>query len=308
MKVIYSPGKLKKVIDNAVLAIGVFDGMHLGHQKLIRRSIALARKNRGKAVVLTFHPHPVQVLRPETYLPYIVSVPYRLKLIAETGVDICVLEKFTKKFSQLTPQKFVENYLLGFIRPKVIIVGEDFRFGSDREGDLSTFRRLGRRWGFKVNAVTSLKGSQKKIGSTLIRKEIAAGHLTKAEKMLGRPVSIMAKVVRGKSRGRILGFPTANLKLDAEVLPPLGVYAVKVLIEGKRCKGMANIGHRPSFEPTNSPITVEVHLFDFDRNIYGSEIVVEFIKKIRQERKFNSPESLIDQLRKDQKKALLLLK
>ena len=308
MKVIYDVGKIKKVIRKAVLAIGIFDGMHLGHQKLIARCCAQARKIKGKSVVLTFHPHPVQVLRPEIYLPYIVSVPYRLQLIEQMGVDLCVLQEFTKKFSKLTPKEFIENYLLKFIYPAEIIVGEDFRFGNNRLGDLTVFKELGKRQGIKVSAVSALRGASKKIGSTSIRREIAKGNLMQARKLLGRPVSIVGTVVKGEQRGKSLGFPTANILPNGEVLPPLGVYAVKIRYHNEIFKGMANLGRRPTFRSKANVVNIEVHVFDFDRNIYDKDITVEFIKKIRHERAFFTRAALIKQLKKDELKAKAFLK
>jgi len=308
MKVIYDTGKIKKVLRKAVLIIGVFDGIHRGHQQLIRTAVRKARRWNAKTILLTFYPHPVQVLHPEIYLPYISSLKYRLKLIEELGVDVCIVQSFTKSFSRMTPASFIKDYLFTFIQPQVIFVGDDFRFGKDRSGSLEDFQALGGTFGFQVHAVKALKGGRRKIGSTIIRREIAQGNLKKAAAALGRPVSIFGQVVTGDRRGKTLGYPTANIFPDGEVLPPLGVYAVHVVIEGKKYGGMANLGRRPSFGGSMNPVNIEVHLFDFHRNIYGRNILIQFLKKIRNEKAFSSKEQLIAQLKRDELNVKKILK
>jgi len=305
MKVIYGIGKVPKKIQNAVLAMGVFDGLHLGHQQLIRRAIKQAKAINGQTLVMTFHPHPVHVLRPDAALPLIVSLSHRLKLIEDMGVAKCIVINFTKQFAKLSPQKFIKRYFVDHICPKEIFVGEDFRFGKDRGGGLNCFKMIGQKYGFKVNDVkhVNLKESRGKIGSTLIRQLIIDGKLKQAEKLLGRKISVMGKVVKGDSRGKILGFPTANILPENEVVLPLGVYAVKVLLKKKWYHGMANVGQRPSFQPSSNAVHTEVHIFDFNRNIYGQNIFMEFTKKIRSEKIFPTQESLISQLKRDEHKA-----
>lgn len=300
MKVIYGIGRAKKKYNNAVLAIGVFDGVHLGHQELIVKAVNKAKAKNGQAIVMTFAPHPVKVLKPEIYLPYIVSIPHRLKLIESLGVSVCIIVRFTKQFAALTPEKFIKRYLIEHIGPEEIVVGEEFRFGIGRVGTIEYFRDAGLKYGFTVDPIPPINGANGKIGSTAIRKLIAVGQISAAAEYLGRYVSLLGKVKKGDGRGKTLGFPTANIALNEEVLPPVGVYAAYVRIAEKTYKAMANIGHRPTFNDKSSPISLEVHIFDFKNNIYGKEILVEFVKKIRNEKEFKDINSLISQLKIDE--------
>ena len=300
MKIIYGIGGVKKPFKKAVLAIGVFDGLHRGHQILIQRAIREARKIQGEAVVMTFFPHPVNVLHPEINLPLIVSLKHRLKLLADLGVDACLVIHFTKSFSRLTPEQFIQRYLLNGIRPKEIFVGDDFRFGQNRTGTLDYFQEVGKHFGFKVNIVQSTRGGQKTASSTSIRQLISEGNLSRVGQLLGRRVSIMGTVTKGEARGQTLGYPTANIDPEGLVIPPLGVYAVYVMIGPKKFSGMANVGVRPSFKSHNNRVNVEVHIFNFHKNLYSREIVIEFIKKIRDEKFFNTKEKLIQQLEQDE--------
>ncbi len=305
MKVIYGIGQVKKKFKNAVLAIGVFDGLHIGHQALIKKAVARAKAIKGQALVMTFAPHPVHVLRPEIFQPLITPMDYRLKLIEEFGAAACIVVRFTKRFAQLTPQKFIQRYFIDRIQPKEIFVGNDFRFGHGRSGTLDYFSKTAKDNGLKVNPVETvpLNGEKgKKIGSTHIRHLIHDGKLENVHKLLGRPFSLMGHIVRGDKRGQTLGYPTANLHPDVskQILPPLGVYAVIIRIGQKTYHGMANVGRRPSFKTPKSAITVETHIFDFSKDIYGQEIIVLFYKKIRNEKKFPSKECLIRQLKKDE--------
>lgn len=300
MKVIYNVGNMKKVFNKSVLAIGVFDGLHRGHQKLIRAAIEKAKDVKGEAVVMTFHPHPAQVLRPDIETPYIISLPYRIKLIEKLGGAYCIVINFTKSFSKLSPKKFIEEYLMRNLRPIEIFVGDDFRFGKGRTGSVEYFKELGSKFGFHVNAVHHVKGDSKKISSSQIRQFIKQGQLYKAGIQLGRPVSIMGKVVKGDGRGKLLGYPTANIFPENEVLPPNGVYAVNVLLDGKKYQGVTNIGIRPSFkEDSLNPLNIETHIFDFNRQIYGKEIILEFIQNIRKEKIFKGSSELSSQITKD---------
>lgn len=300
MKVIYELGSFKKSIKNVVLVIGVFDGLHLGHQALIRRAVAKARAINGKVVAMTFSPHPVHVLHPEIKIPLIVSLSYRLKLLEEQGVDICFVVRFTKQFSCQTPEKFIKRYLIEHIQPKDVFVGDDFRFGQNRSGTLDYFSEAGRENGFSVHPIHPIRENKvSKISSTHIRQLISSGNLSQARKLLGRDVSIRGIVVRGDDRGKSLGYPTANMIPENEIIPPMGVYAVKVVLGKKIFYGVANVGQRPSFGKKDNRIIVEAYIFNFHRQIYGKVIIVEFIKKIRNERFFHSREKLVQQIQKD---------
>jgi len=308
MKVIYGIGKVKKVFKNTVLAIGVFDGLHIGHQKLIKAAVKKAKLLGGPAIVMTFSPHPVQVLKPDNYLPFVISLPHRLKLIERLDVMACVVVHFTKQFSQLAAGEFIKRYLVDRINPMEIFVGNDFRFGKDRGGTLEYFKESGRKYGFKVNTVFPVKGGRTKIGSSRIRRLIINGKLHSAKNFLGRNVSVMGKVVRGQQRGKGLGFPTANIFPENAVVPPVGVYVAYIVIDNKRFEGMANVGRRPTFHRKNNNINVEVHIFDFKRTLYGKEVTVEFVKKIRNEKEFAKKEKLIAQLKRDEIKSRAILK
>ena len=222
-------------------------------------------------------------------------------------MDGCIVVPFTQRFSQLSPAGFIEEYLVEFVRPREIFVGDDFRFGQNRRGTLDDFQEAGKRYGFHLNVMPSIKGGRGKISSTDIRRYIAEGRLKRAERFLGRSVSLMGVVQKGDGRGKKFGFPTANIYPEKLVLPPLGVYAVRVRIGEKIFYGMANMGRRPSFPAVKPRIYLEVHIFHFRESIYGEEIIVEFARKIRRERTFPSQDCLIEQLKKDEIKAKKIL-
>lgn len=308
MKVIYGPGRDKNAFKNVVLVIGIFDGIHRGHQALIKRALKRARAIGGRVFILTFFPHPVQVLHPKEHLPWIISLPFRLKLFEQLGVFGCLVIKFTKQFSHLSPEQFIQKYLVKVIRPKEIFVGEDFRFGQNRAGTIDYFKEAGKRYGFKVHAVHSVaRQKSQKISSSTIRALVAEGKLRQASALLGRPVAIWGGVEEGDGRGKTLGFPTANIYPRGVVLPPLGVYAVRIVIGKQKFSGMANVGYCPSFKNKNQQLAVEVHIFDFHQNLYGQEIIVEFVYPIRPSQRFASKEALIEQLRKDEKRSRKVL-
>ena len=308
MKVICGIKKFPKKFHHAVLVIGVFDGLHQGHRELIRRAVQRARATQRPIVVMTFDPHPVNVLHPEVRLPLIVSLPYRLKLIEALGVDAAVVISFTKTFSRLNPENFIKQYLVESIQPREVFVGDDFRFGQGRIGTIDLFKEVSERFGFHVNTVHPIKrkGEGIKISSTTIRQFISDGKLAQAQRLLGRRVSVMGRVVKGDRRGRLLGFPTANILPHDVILPPIGVYAIYVHIDGRRYHGMANIGRRPSFEH-DGQILLEAHIFHFHQNLYGKNIIVEFVRKIRDEKIFVSRQKLTSQLQKDQKRVERIL-
>lgn len=309
MKVIYGIGKVKK-LEPSVAAIGVFDGVHVGHQALIRKAAARAKAVGSLLVVVTFHPHPVHVLRPEIHLPLITSLSHRLALLEELGVDICIVIRFNRRFSHLSAQRFVKRYLVEKVNAREIFVGDDFRFGENRSGTPADFEAFGKKYDFRVHVLSAVGGRRseggrrKNIGSSVIRERLSAGKLNDVRKLLGRPVSIMGRVVKGDGRGKQLGFPTANIIPEHELIPPVGVYAVRIHLHGKVFNGMANIGRRPSFPAKHQSIHIEVHIFNFRRNIYGQTVTLDIIKKIRSEKIFPSTQALVDQLQEDRTKAL----
>jgi riboflavin kinase/FMN adenylyltransferase len=269
--------------------------------------VAHARTLNAKAVVITFFPHPAHVLRPDVCFPYLMSLKQRLSSLATLGVDVVIIIPFNKKFAKINPQYFIEDILVQQLGAKAIFVGENFRFGKDRSGDVDLFKALSSQYGYSMHSVKTLKQAGESISSGRLRRMIPEGKLKQAQQLLGRPVSVLGIVVKGASRGKALGYPTANIQLVCDILPPHGVYAVKVVWNKKEFYGMANLGVRPSFKEANPRTHLEVYLFDFNRNLYGQEILVEFLKKIRDEKTFPSLETLVAQIRKDELKVRRLL-
>jgi len=300
MKAISLNGSSKLRLKKTCAAIGIFDGVHRGHQYLIKLMLTSARRLGARPIVITFFPHPAHVLRPDLKLGYLTSLDDRFRLLSDLGVDVCLVIGFNRSFAKIQPQKFIKDILVKELGVKAVFVGEDFRFGKDRSGDVALFQRLGPLYGYEMHAVSALKQGRTIISSTRIRKLVGEGKLNEAARLLGRGVSISGAVVKGSARGKRLGFPTANIAYEADILPPKGVYIVKVLLGKKKYLGLANIGTRPSFEKQISKLHLEAHILDFSKNIYGQRLEVEFLKKIRNEKKFASPQELVRQIQKDE--------
>lgn len=293
---------VKKKYPHPVLCIGVFDGLHRGHQRLIKACVRRAKEIKGTAMVMTFHPHPIQVLRPEVAPPQLTSLAYRLKLLEEMGVRVCWVIHFTRRFAALSPAAFIRRYLLSSIQPEEIFVGDDFRFAQHRSGTLDHFRRAAEQYGFRLNAVSVGPGGRKAISSSTIRQDIGEGRLGKAANLLGRPFSIYGQVVAGDGRGQRLGYPTANLEIIDQVYPLLGVYVVGVEIGRKKYYGVANVGRRPSFK-SGAPVNIEVHIFHYKGSLYHRDVLVTFYQRIRGEKIFSSEKFLRHQIDKDKEVA-----
>ena len=307
MRIIYGIGQIKKPLNSSVMAIGVFDGVHKGHQALIKKAVSKAKRLGTKSVVMTFSPHPVSVLHPKFELSLITSLDHKIKLIEALDVDILIVIKFTKLFAVQSPDTFIKKYIANKLNSKEVYVGDDFRFGSGRTGEIDSFKALARSYGFNVNVIKLIKNDNEKVSSSVIRNLIKSGDLNKAKRLLGRYVAIEGKVVKGDARGRKLGFPTANIIPDKEIIPPLGVYAAIVSIDGKQYKGMTNVGFCPVFRRNAENVTVETFIFDFNKNIYGKVIVIAFVKRIRDELNFKTQDKLIEQMKKDEFKARRIL-
>ncbi|MDD5730183.1 MAG: riboflavin biosynthesis protein RibF [Candidatus Omnitrophica bacterium] len=304
MKIILRLKDIKKFKD-PVVAIGVFDGLHIAHQRILNEAKKQALRINGKSLVLTFWPHPKRRFS-------IYSLAHRLRLISELGIDACVVIKFDKAFSRMSPGDFIKKILAQRIGARFIYVGENFRFGRNAAGSVETLEEFSGLYGFKLKVFKPMRSGGRKISSTYIRELIISGKLDKARRLLLRPVSVFGKVIKGTGLARRLGFPTANIRPHHEILPPPGIYAVRVLLDGPALNGACYIGIRPTFKAQNLPAkpgkrgpqnNIEVHIFDFNKNIYGSLLEIQFIKKIRNERQFSSPELLIEQIRKDIKSA-----
>lgn len=291
MKVIHGLHKIKKYVK-PVVALGVFDGVHLGHILILKAVCNYAKRIGGNSIVVTFFPHPQQQ-------EILTSLEHRLRLISELGVDVCIVINFDRKFSKITAQDFIKNILVDKIAAKSIYIGNNFRFGFLARGDASLLYRLSKVHNFAVRVFDIICIGRKPVSSTNIRNLIKKGHLRSAKELLGRRVSIFGEVVKGASWGKKLGFPTANINPHHEVIPPSGVYAVKVKFENKIFHGACYIGKKPTFLRRRVKNSVEVFIFNFKKNIYGKDIEIEFIKRIRPDHKFASKELLAQQIEKD---------
>ncbi len=286
-------GKLK----NPAITIGNFDGVHRGHQALFERVRQWAEKLNGQSVVITFHPHPLEVLFPERTLPFITSHEQKLELIAKRGIDATVVIPFSHEFSRISASDFVTDLLVGAIGIKAIVVGYDYRFGYNREGNIEFLKRMGLEHGFEVDTVAGIKMNDTVVSSTAIRQMILQGNVRDAKKLLGRFFEVSGTVIEGRKRGAGLGFPTANLRVTSQTSPRTGVYVVEADVDGKTYGGAANLGYNPTFGDTE--LSLEVHLFDFNRDIYGKPISVRFVDRLRDEKRFSGPAELIEQIKKD---------
>lgn len=300
MKIVRGLQNIKIPACGSCVAIGVFDGVHAGHKKIISKIVEAARASGTMSVVMTFDPHPAKILDPGNKTPSLISLDHRMRLIESLGVDIIVIVKFTKTFSSLPAGIFVKNILVGKLRARRIFAGENFYFGKSASAGPGMLEKLSRRFGFKVTTVKPVRIGGHIVSSSLIRRLVTKGDLYKAAKLLARPVSVLGTVVKGYGLATELGFPTANINPHHEVVPPGGVYAIRARLAGKSYHGVLNIGLRPTFyNPMDEEPTIEVHLFGFKGNIYGKDIEVEFIRKIRDERKFASKEALVKRIRAD---------
>lgn len=280
-----------------VATLGVFDGVHVGHQEVLRRVCDEARRLGGPSIVLTFAAHPVVVLRglaPRS----ITSLKHRLRLFAQTGIEHSVVLPFDDEVRQLTARDFATRVFVDALSLRGLVLGPDARIGHDRQGDIPYLRRFCRETGIELVVLEDQRQDDRRISSTRVRAAIADGDLVRAREMLGRPVSMLGTVVAGDQRGRSIGFPTANLDLHHEIRPPAGVYAVRAIVGSEHLAGVANIGTRPTFGP-DGDLQVEVHILDRDLELYGTELEVELIARIRDEMRFDSKDALIRQINAD---------
>ncbi len=285
-----------------IAAIGTFDGVHRAHQKIITAAVGQARRMKGTSIVLTFFPHPRQITNPALKPDLLTSLGHRLELIAALGPDVCVVLPFHRALARLTPRQFIDRVLVREIGASGIVVGKNFNFGKNRTGDSGTLARICRQRGCTVTVMPPVTRGGRVISSSLIRSLIGQGKLKAAGGLLGRPFTIRGTVEHGDRRGRRLGFPTANINPHHEAMPPRGVYAVKVRVRGRWYNGMLNIGTNPTFHPGRKSISMEVHLLNFKKNLYGEDVEVLFIRKIRNERIFSSAERLSGQLVLDRRR------
>jgi riboflavin kinase/FMN adenylyltransferase len=301
MKTITDLNEIREPFKKAVITIGNFDGVHLGHQALFHEVIEKADAIGGTSVAMTFEPHPMRILKHNNHPPLITLYEQKAELIERTGIDVIVCVPFTKEFASLTAREFIVDLLIRKIGMKAIVVGEDYSFGKNREGNLDLLKTFAGEMNFEVIVADWIKMSRKlpdRISSTRVRELVMAGQMQDAHKMLGRHYQIRGIVVTGRDRGgKLLGIPTANINLHDELCPKTGIYAVTVEWENKQLNGVANIGYSPTFD--DHEFTVEVHILDFDQDIYGDKIRVNFIQRIRDEKKFAGIDELIEQIHRD---------
>lgn len=286
--------------SGTAITVGSFDGVHLGHKAIFDKLIASASNDNLKSVIVTFDPHPRKVLGGANQnLKLLTTLDEKIPLFEQLGIDLIQIIRFTKEFSRLSYVEFVENILVGKLNVREMVIGHDHHFGRDREGGWDKLIELGNRHGFSVKQVDPLTTNGKIISSSVIREYLEEGAIEKANEFLGRNYSIRGRVVKGDGRGKEIGYPTANIRLDDpdKVVPKRGVYAVDVIYDNNAFKGMMNIGYRPTFN--FDPLTLEVHIFNFSAYIYEKSLSVRFKKYIRDEKKFGSANELIAQLNQD---------
>ncbi|MFQ5610886.1 MAG: bifunctional riboflavin kinase/FAD synthetase [Anaerolineae bacterium] len=291
--------------SRSILTIGTYDGIHLGHQRIVTRLMKSARAHQVPGVLVTLHPHPRTVLVPDRPAALLTTPEEKIDVLAKLGLDILVILPFSKEFAQTSAREFIQ-ILVDIFRPLEIWEGYNFGWGKNREGNIDLLQELGQAHNFKLSIIGPQEMASEVVSSTRIRGLLRAGEVREAASLLGRYPSLRGSVVPGAGRGRIIGFPTANLAVSPDrLLPADGVYAAFVWIDEQRYPGVANIGVRPSFNETER--TVEVHIFNFDRNIYDKPIQVDFVAHLRPEQKFESIEALNAQIRQDAVQARQLL-
>jgi riboflavin kinase / FMN adenylyltransferase len=301
MQIIHDLKAITKPFKNAVVTTGNFDGVHIGHQALFHEIIERADAISGTSVAITFDPHPMRVLQQNGHPPLITLLDQKIELIESTGIDVLIIIPFTTEFASLPAHKFITDVLVDKIGMQVIIIGSDYSFGKNREGNLALLQEMAGHIGFQVVVADWIQGPDtraERISSTRIRELVMSGDMERTRKHLGRYYQIRGRVARGRNRGgRLLGFPTANINLQDELCPQTGVYAVTVEVGEKQFNGVANIGYSPTFD--DHIFTVEVHLLDFEDDLYDTVIRVNFIQRLRAEKKFSGIEELSDQINQD---------
>jgi len=296
---------LSRPLIRPVLTIGNFDGIHVGHRTILETIIARARALAGESVLFTFEPHPRKVLVPDNPPRLLATLEQKLELIEQIGVDVVILEPFDREFARISPDVFVREYIHRRIRPLEVYVGYDFHFGRDREGSMRLLTETGPRLGFSVTIIPEVTVGSRDVNSTRIRDLLADGRVEEAAVLLGRPFGVRGAIVTGERRGRDLGFPTANLAAENEILPRPGVYAgeMRFLDDGQPARGtsfkaVTNIGTRPTF-PDGRGLVAEAHLIGFSGDIYGRHVELSFHALLRAEQRFASPEALRAQIQRD---------
>lgn len=288
-----------------MLALGNFDGLHRGHIKILERVKRRAGERGATSVVMTFDPHPPRVVRPDKAPPLIMTIAQRLEAIEEAGLQGSAVVRFTPEMSQWDPETFVRTVLVEWLHVAEVWVGANFLFGRERAGTFTLLRSLGARYGFRAEKIDPVRYKEFVVSSTRIRRLVAEGRVDEAGALLGHAFEIDGVVVEGVRRGRTIGFPTANLRSDNELIPPLGVYATTARIDGIIHPSITNIGMRPTFGDVDAPV-VETHVLGIDRDLYGQRVRLGFVQRLRDERPFDGVEALVAQIRADTERARAL--
>ena len=290
-----------------VVTIGTFDGVHIGHQEIIKQLVDTARKKNLESVILTFFPHPRRVLQKGSEFKLLTSLNEKIELLKSTGLDHLIIEPFTKEFSRLTALEFARDILVNRLNTKTLVIGYDHHFGRNREGNFEQLQQYGETYGFDVQEIPAQDIENVAVSSTKIRKALDQGEVEKANSYLGFKFMLSGSVVSGKALGRQFNYPTVNLKPEAsyKLIPLAGVYIVETNIGETHYFGIMNIGKRPTVDGKRK--TIEIHLFDFEGNLYGTSMQVRLLKRLRDEQKFASIEQLFAQIKKDEHKARELI-
>jgi riboflavin kinase/FMN adenylyltransferase len=288
-----------------VVTVGNFDGVHLGHRSILARVCQRARELDCQPVALTFDPHPAKVLKPEGNLRLLTTPAQKVELLEAAGVSV-VVQPFTREFAAIPAREFVRDYFVERLKVREVVIGHDYRFGYKRQGNIELLQQMGQTFGFTVQVVWAVEVEDAVVSSSLIRAMLQLGKVREANRLLGRAYGVTGRVVAGKGRGaKVLGVPTANLVTENDLLPSCGIYAVWVIKDGHRLPGVANIGTCPTFG--NQELTLEVHLLDFNGDLYGEMLQVEFVSRLRDEQRFSSIDALAAQIRADMTEARQVL-
>jgi riboflavin kinase/FMN adenylyltransferase len=297
MEILRVREKIYHTFRSPSVALGNFDGVHLGHQKILKQTVEAVHGKNRDSVVYTFDPHPRVVLKNEPDVPRITTLSERAEILEHIGINVLVLAEFTREYASQTAEEFVRNVLVEEMGAKDIFVGENYRFGKGRAGSPETLKDMAPEMGFKVHIVPCLIAENQRISSSRIRELLFKGEILKANQLLGREFTIQGKVVHGHHRGKALGFPTANIKPDEKLVPPMGIYAAYCRIGEQTYSAVMNIGRNPTFK--GRKVSYEVHILDYDGDLYGETVKTYLIDRLRDEKKFNGPEELKTQIQKD---------
>ena len=307
MKIYHSTTTFNLIEKNSIITIGTFDGVHIGHQEIIKNLVKNANSNNNKSLILTFFPHPRMVLQKGGDLKLLTTLEEKIDLLDKTGLDFLIIEPFTKDFSRLTALEFVRDILVRQLKLKKLVIGYDHHFGRNREGNFEQLKEYGNVYGFDVEEIPAQDIQNVSVSSTKIRKALTDGDIEKANKYLGYEFILTGKVIRGKGLGKKWNYPTININIEEvyKLIPKSGVYIVKTIIDNSNVFGIMNIGYRPTIDGKHQ--TIEVHLLDFNADLYGKNIKVQLAYRLRDEQKFNSVEDLFIQIKYDEKKARELI-